>query len=60
MVTSEHRVDLRTAWRPTEHVEASFSVQNLFDKGHKEWNTELFVPATEIPRTFYGKVTLDF
>jgi len=59
-VDSYHRVDLRTAWRPTEHVEASFSVQNLFDGGHREWREELFIPTTKIPRTLYGKISLDF
>lgn len=59
-VDAYHRFDLRTAWRPTEHVEASFAVQNVFEGAHKEWNTELFIPATKVPRTFYGKITLDF
>ncbi len=59
-VPSYHRVDLRTAWRPTEHVEASFSVENLFDAAHKEWNTELFISGSKIPRTVYGKLTLTF
>jgi iron complex outermembrane receptor protein len=59
-VNSYHRVDLRTAWRPTEHVETSLSVQNVFDGGHKEWNEELFIPATKIPRTIFAKIVLDF
>ena len=59
-VKGYHRFDLRTAWRPIEHVEVSFSVQNVFDGGHYEWNSELFIPTTKIPRTFYAKVALDF
>lgn len=59
-VDSYHRVDLRTAWRPTEHVEASFIVENVFEGEHQEWNTELFIQGTKVPRMFYGKITLDF
>ena len=59
-VDALHRVDLRTAWHPTEHVEVSFAVENLFEDKHQEWNTELFISGTQVPRTFYGKVTLDF
>ncbi|MCP5044861.1 MAG: TonB-dependent receptor, partial [bacterium] len=59
-VESYHRVDLRAAWLPTDNVETSVVVQNLFEAAHREWNTELFVPATKIPRTVYGKVVLKF
>ncbi len=59
-VDSYHRFDIRTAWRPTEQVEASFGIDNVFDGAHKEWNTEQFVAGTKIPRIFYGKITLDF
>jgi hypothetical protein len=32
----------------------------VFDGGHKEWNEELFIPATKIPRTIFAKIVLDF
>ncbi len=59
-VDAYHRFDFRVGWRPTEHVEASFSVENLFDAGHDEWNSELFIAGTKVPRTFYAKIVLGF
>ncbi len=59
-VDAYHKVDIRTTWRPTPHVEASFSVENLFEGEHAEWNTEAFVTSNNVPRTFYGKLTLEF
>ncbi|MCH7866910.1 MAG: TonB-dependent receptor [Myxococcales bacterium] len=59
-VAGYHRFDLRTAWRPSENVEVSFTVENLFDAGHDEWNSELFISGTKIPRAFYTKIVLNF
>ena len=59
-VAAYHRFDLRAGWRPTEHIEASFTVENLFDAGHDEWNSELFIAGTKIPRSFYARIVLNF
>jgi iron complex outermembrane receptor protein len=59
-VEGYHRVDLRGAWLPNDNVELSVVAQNVFESVHREWNTELFVPATKIPRTVYGKLALKF
>ena len=44
----------------TEILELSVVAQNVFESAHREWNAELFVPGTKIPRTVYGKVALRF
>ncbi len=59
-VGSYHRLDLRSAWRMNDNVELSVSVENVNDGGHKEWNSEIFGVASVVPRTVYGKLTLDF
>ena len=59
-VEAYHRLDLRAAWLPNDHVELSVVAQNVFESAHREWNAELFVPGTKIPRTVYGKVALRF
>ncbi len=59
-VEGYHRVDVRGAWMPRENMELSVVAQNILEKEHREWNTELFVPAAKIPRTFYVKFALDF
>ncbi len=59
-VEAYHRVDLRGAWLPNDNVELSVVAQNIFESVHREWNTELFVPGTKVPRTVYGKVALKF
>lgn len=59
-VKSYNRFDARVGWRPSEQVETSITVENLFDAGHDEWNAQLFIAGTRVPRTVYGKLTLDF
>ena len=54
------KVDLQTAWNATENVTLDFTVENLVDGEHKEWNSEPFISGTKIHRMFYGKVTRDF
>jgi iron complex outermembrane receptor protein len=59
-VASYHCFDLRAAWRPTENIAAWLAVENLFDAGHDEWNSELFIAGTKIPRSVYARLSLDF
>jgi len=54
-------MDMRLAWRPTKNLEISIVGQNLLNDAHPEANdTSTTAPATEIPRSIYGKVTLRF
>lgn len=55
------RLDLRVGWKPTEHLEVSFIAQNLLDPKHQEYgNTFLDEKASEVPRSFMGKVTFRY
>ncbi|MEO1912375.1 MAG: hypothetical protein ABGW98_00855 [Myxococcales bacterium] len=54
------KVDIQTARNAAENVPLAFTVENLLDAEHKEWNSEQFISGTKIPRMFYGKVTRDF
>jgi iron complex outermembrane receptor protein len=53
------RLDLRAAWQATDWLGLEFVAQNITEKKHPEWNETLF-PGTWVPRSYYGKVTLDF
>ncbi len=55
-------LDLRLGWHPQRNVELSFGVRNLLDNRHPEFSPDSFVPTqqTEVPRSFYGKMTIRF
>jgi iron complex outermembrane receptor protein len=59
-VPSYTRVDARLAWHPTEALEVSLGLQNLFDDRHREFGPSLLVNPTEIERSVYGKITWRF
>lgn len=52
--------DLRLSYRPNDSLEFALVGQNLFDPSHPEQATAPFVTASEVPRSFYGKVTWKF
>ncbi|NNL65615.1 MAG: TonB-dependent receptor [Myxococcales bacterium] len=56
-IPSYERLDLRLGWRPTDRIELSLVGQNLLDARHPEYVSELGIAASEIQRSFYGKVT---
>jgi iron complex outermembrane receptor protein len=56
-IPSYERLDLRLGWRPNEKLELSLVGQNLLDHRHPEFLSELGIAASEIQRSFYGKVT---
>jgi len=60
-VPSYTRLDLRFGWRPYRGVEASLMLENLLDDQHPEFGGyfEGIVP-TEVPRSFYAKITFKF
>jgi iron complex outermembrane receptor protein len=57
-VDSYARVDVRLGWHPFENVEFSLVGQNLSSKRHDESGMGNNVFASEVPRSFYGKVTV--
>ncbi len=57
------RVDVRLGWSPTDNLEFSLSGVNLQDEKHPETMDfpEVSIKQfTEVPRSFYGKVTWRF
>jgi iron complex outermembrane receptor protein len=54
------RGDLGITWRPNQRWEFSIWGQNLFDANHAEFSSTRTPVITEIPRTFYGKITFRF
>jgi iron complex outermembrane receptor protein len=60
-VPSYTKVNLRVGWFPESWCEFSLMLENLFDDQHPEFggSDEGIVPS-EVPRSFYGKVTFRF
>ncbi|HUG09774.1 MAG TPA: TonB-dependent receptor [Opitutaceae bacterium] len=52
--------DVRLSWRPTANLELSLVGRNLLDDRHPEQASVLGAPTAEVPRGFFGKVTLRF
>lgn len=59
-IDSRLRFDTRISWKPFKGYELSLVGQNLLDDGHREFNPFLFSVPTEVPRSFYGKVAINF
>jgi hypothetical protein len=49
---------VRLGWRPVETVEISLVGQNLQASNHDERGDEPNLFASEVPRSFYGKVAI--
>ncbi len=55
------RVDARLGWRPTDGLELSLALQNIFDKRHPEFVSVVSgLSSCEAPRSVYGKITWEF
>jgi iron complex outermembrane receptor protein len=55
------RLDSRIAWRPAERLELSVIAQNLLQPRHMEFTfANQGILATQVKRSFYGKVTWGF
>ena len=52
--------DIRLAWRPKPGLELSLTGQNLFADKHLEYTDEISALPTVIPRSVYGKISLEF
>jgi len=52
--------DFRFSYRPTDRIELSVVGQNLLDNQHPEQGVAFFAVNSEVPRSFYGKITWKF
>jgi len=54
---SYERLDLRLAWQPTEHWEIEVVGQNLTERRHPEFPSEIGLRSSEVQRAVYAQVT---
>jgi len=60
-VPSYVTMDARIAWRATKNLELALVGQNLFEPTHAEFRpTFVQTQPTDVPRSFYGKITWSF
>lgn len=55
-----NRLDLRLGWSPIRNLSISFKVQNMLDNRHPEYTNIGSIVASQIPRSFYGKISWSF
>ncbi|MGN6644514.1 MAG: TonB-dependent receptor plug domain-containing protein, partial [Verrucomicrobiota bacterium] len=54
-------LDVRLGWRPTKNLELALVGQDLLEPRHAEFHpTTIQTQATQVPRSFYGKLTWHF
>ncbi len=54
------RIDMRLEWTPSPQLTLSAGAENLLSDGHQEFLDGAGIASTEVPRTFYGQLTLNF
>jgi iron complex outermembrane receptor protein len=54
------RLDLRLGWKPLDWLEVALVGQNLTDARHAEFNDVLGNESSQVPRSGYAMVTVDF
>lgn len=59
-VEQYYAVDANIAWQIRDNITLQLMGKNLFDDHHLEFISEFFVPATEIGRSFYAKLTWEY
>jgi len=59
-IPSYVRVDVRLGWHPSDALEFSVCVQNLFDKRHQEFDPIEGVVPSSMNRSIYGKLIWRF
>lgn len=60
IIPSYVTMDVRLAWKPVKNIEFSLIGQNLLDSNHLEAYGEAFANPTQIPRSYYGKISWEF
>ena len=56
-VSAYWRLDARTGWRLTDHIELELVGQNILDDSHREFGAPTDAGATVIGRSVYGRLT---
>ena len=60
-IPSYTRIDLRLGWKPVNWIDLSLMLQNLLDNQHPEFGgSRDGLVSTEVPRSFYTKITFSF
>ena len=59
-IPSYTRLDLRLGWQPRPNLELSLKLENLLDNRHPEYGSSDGIVTTQVPRSFYGKITWQF
>ncbi len=59
-IPSYTRLDIRLGWNPIKNLSLSLKLENLFDNQHQEYRSIGNLAASEVPRSFYGKITWHF
>jgi iron complex outermembrane recepter protein len=54
------RADANIDWEPVDRLHLMVGVQNIFDNHHPEFPSDGFFAATEMPRTFFARLTYQF
>ncbi len=59
-IPSYTELDLQLTWHPQPNVELSLVGRNLLNPSHREFVQEAFTPPSEVERSVYGYVKVDF
>ena len=61
-VPSYLATDFQITWHINDHLDFSFTGENIFDPGHPEFAQDylLKTPLRQVPRSFYGKLSWHF
>jgi iron complex outermembrane receptor protein len=61
-IDSYTEMDARISWRKSKHVELTVVGQNLLDRSHPEYGTNIYTGdvVTEVPRGVYGMVQVRY
>ncbi len=59
-IPSYTELDLQLTWRPQPKLELSLVGRNLLNPSHREFVQEAFTPPSEVERSVYGYVKVDF
>ncbi len=59
-ISSQYYFDANLIWKPVKNIEIMLAGQNLSNSSQLQYVAELLVPATEIERVVYTKVTWSF
>jgi iron complex outermembrane receptor protein len=59
-ISAQYYFDANLTWKPVKNIEIMLAGQNLLNSSQLQYVAELLVPATEIERVVYTKITWSF